>query len=387
MVKKEEGKSINKKSADNRTFRDVAEAWLAENKENMATTTYDRYRETLERDVFPTYENTPIKDITLEEMNRFLMNASGTAKRQGRTLKAGTLQIIRAVMSNVIQYAFADEYNSGGTVIDRDFTSYEALLPEEIEKICLRAKYNHCQELLAALLYIFCGIRNGEICGLSCDDIDLERMEIYIHKTVHRVSNPDKEARKKTRLVLEDIPRKKQIRKVPIPVVLKEYINEYMIPGRMLIRNKDGLMIDPRTLENKMLRIMDAFGLKNINPERMRMTYQKGKSDEQILTNIFLGIRPDRPYSGAMDMRWLTEEMTRDLAPLRLLVGLSHDEICTLLGVSEDIYNEMENGRHGMSWDQYLALLFIFRYNGRTNDVVDSLGLFPLSLKEKIKLF
>jgi hypothetical protein len=47
-----------------------------------------------------------------------------------------------------------------------------------------------------------------------------------------------------------------------------------MIPGRMLIRNKDGLMIDPRTLENKMLRIMDAFGLKNINPERIRMTYQ-----------------------------------------------------------------------------------------------------------------
>lgn len=194
MAGNKDKKSINKKNTDKRTFREVAEAWLADNKDNMATTTYDRYRETLERDVYPTYKNTPIKDITLEEMNCFLMNASGTTKRQGRTLKAGTLQIIRAVMSNVIQYAFADEYNSGGTVIDRDFTSYEALLPEEIEKICLRAKYNHCQELLAALLYIFCGIRNGEICGLSCDDIDLERMEIYIHKTVHRVSNPDKEA-------------------------------------------------------------------------------------------------------------------------------------------------------------------------------------------------
>ena len=385
MAGNKDKKSINKKNTDKRTFREVAEAWLADNKDNMATTTYDRYRETLERDVYPTYKNTPIKDITLEEMNRFLANAPEMAKKQGRTLKSGTLQIIRAVMSNVIQYAFADN-NNGGTVIDRDFTSYETLLPEEIETICLRAKYNHCQELLAALLFIFCGIRNGEICGLSCDDIDLERMEIYIHKTVHRVSNPDKEARKKTRLVLEDIPRKKQVRKVPIPAVLKEYINEYMIPGRMLIRNKDGLMTDPRTLENKMLRIMDAFGLKNINPERMRMTYQKGKSDEQILTNIFLGIRPDRPYSGAMDMTWLTDEMTRDLEPLRLLVGLSHDEICTLLGISEDMYNEMENGRHGMSWDQYLALLFIFHYNGRTNDVVDSLGLFPLSLKEKIKL-
>lgn len=72
-------KSINKENTDKRTFREVAEAWLAENRDNMATTTYDRYRETLERDVFPTYENTLIKDITLEEMNRFLTNAPGMA--------------------------------------------------------------------------------------------------------------------------------------------------------------------------------------------------------------------------------------------------------------------------------------------------------------------
>jgi hypothetical protein len=102
MAGNKEKKSINKKNTDKRTFREVAEAWLADNKGNMATTTYDRYRETLERDVYPTYKNTPIQDITLEEMNRFLTNASEMEKKQGRTLKSGTLQIIRAVMSNVI---------------------------------------------------------------------------------------------------------------------------------------------------------------------------------------------------------------------------------------------------------------------------------------------
>lgn len=43
-----------------RTFREVAEMWLEENRGSMATTTYDRYRETLERAVYPTYKNTPI---------------------------------------------------------------------------------------------------------------------------------------------------------------------------------------------------------------------------------------------------------------------------------------------------------------------------------------
>jgi hypothetical protein len=33
-----------------------------------------------------------------------------------------------------------------------------------------------------------------------------------------------------------------------------------------------------------------------------------------------------------------------------------------------------------------MALLFLFRYNGRTVRVADSLGLFPSALKEKMKI-
>ena len=95
-------------------------------------------------------------------MNYAILLAGGTERRISSTkvpkqfvCASGKMMVTYALepllqskhvdrMSNVIQYAFADEYNSGGTVIDRDFTSYEALLPEEIEKICLRAKYNHC---------------------------------------------------------------------------------------------------------------------------------------------------------------------------------------------------------------------------------------------------
>ena len=68
------------------------------------------------------------------------------------------------------------------------------------------------------------------------------------------------------------------------------------------------------------------------------------------------------------------------------VAGADIGEMSNLVGISEGIYRSMENGSRSMSWDQYLSLLFLFHYNGRTVNVVDTLGLFPESLKESLKI-
>ncbi len=35
-----------------------------------------------------------------------------------------------------------------------------------------------------------------------------------------------------------------------------------------------------------------------------------------------------------------------------------------------------------MDWDIFLALLFFFKYNNKTESVVDALGFFPVKLKK-----
>lgn len=383
------GKGIPEKNEiSEKTFGELSRQWLATSKEKLASTTYDRYHDVLVRDILPEYEDTPMKDVTMAEVNRFMVRAPKLAEEDGRTMKASALQIAKAVMIKVIRYAAVEECEYDiHPELKGEVVSYEELTPEEIERICIRARYNHCPELFAALLSMYSGLRIGEICGLSSDDVDSDRMEAFIHSTVHRVRNTDKDSHKKTVLIVEEIPRKNQIRKVKIPDILKEYVSEFKSPGRMFIRMMDGKgASDPRTLEKRLERIMDAFDIKNINFERLRKTYMKGKADEQLLNNIFLGIRPVRPYYGALDTEWLTDEMSRDLAPLRLLTGLSHDEMGSVLGISESAYREMEEGKGSMDWDQYLALLFLFHYNGRTIEIVDSLGLFPQALKECMRL-
>ena len=370
-----------------KTFRQVAQEYLEDAKGTIAATTYDRYLDALERDIYPEYADAPMSDVTAVEVNRFLKVATELASKRGRSLTNSGLMVIKAVMTNVIKFANTAE-GFEKVEIEWDKTSYEELTAQEMEMLCFKAKHNHCPELLAALLSLFCGMRTGELCALKSEDVDSTRNEIYIHETAHRVRNPrrDDDGEKKTIIIVEEIPRKKQIRRVSYPAILNDYIDEFRMKGKPLIRNSSNEQTDPRTLENWLKRIMSVFRMKEIVFERLRKTYIKGKADEQILNNIFLGIRSDSPYASHVDVKWLTEELSKDLTPLRLLVGLSLEEAADIIGVSVGMYRQLENGSREATWDQYMSILFLYHYNMRTTDIVANLGLYPDSLKEKIRI-
>jgi len=370
-----------------KTFKDVAEEYLANARGDIASTTYDRYLDALERDVYPEYANTPMTEVREAEVNRFIKVAPELAEKRGRSLTNSGLLVVKAVMSNVINYANSIS-GIEKTEIVLEWTSYEELSHSELEMVCLKAKHNHCPEMLAALLSVYCGMRTGELCALSSDDVDTARNEIYIHKIAHRVRNPrrDEENEPKSIILIEEISQKRQIRRVRYPAILNDYISEFRLQGRPLIRSRDNAQTDPRTLENWLKRIMAVFRINNINFERLRKTYTNGKADEQVLNNIFLGIHSDAPHDGHVDEKWLTNELTRDMAPLRMLIGLSASEAADVLGVSEVTYRELENGSREPSWDQYMTLLFLYHYNMRTTDIVKNLGLYPDSLREKIRI-
>ena len=115
---------LNKDSRVEKTFREVAEEWLEESKDRIASTTHARYMEALERDVFPEYADFPISSVTELEMNSFLKRAPELAKKQGRNLRNSGLMVVRAVMSSVIQYARRGE-DGEKTYISYDVNSYE----------------------------------------------------------------------------------------------------------------------------------------------------------------------------------------------------------------------------------------------------------------------
>ena len=85
-----------------------------------------------------------------------------------------------------------------------------------------------------------------------------------------------------------------------------------------------------------------------------------------------------------MDERWLIKEMENDLLPLRTILGISDRDMGAVVGLTEEDYRALETGETVMDWDMFLSFLFFFRYNSKTEPIVEALGLYPNALKERI---
>ena len=362
------------------TFREAAERWLAAKHGTLAASTLGRYRKELEKELYPEYGDTPLAYITYEEAERYRNKAKKAGKGAGRgRLVSGTvLESVLDFMRKGEAAGTPDREGHGGS-------HYESLTPKEILRVCRCAEGCRTSETLAALLGLFCGLRVGEACALEWGDISLEKGEIRIRRTAQRIGLPEG-SETKTELKVMDIPWKTQVRKAAVPEVLLSYIGSFPHETAGVLGGSREKPFDPRTLQRRLGETFGEYGIKGVNFQRLRKTYAEGKADTEILSDVFSGRKAPGPYRGELDKGWLRTEMARDLDPLRRLAGLSAKETGEILGVSEAVYRNIEDGRRSLGWQEFLALLFLFRFNPRTGAVVDVLGLFPEPLKAGMQI-
>ena len=120
------------------------------------------------------------------------------------------------------------------------------------------------------------GLRIGEICALKWEDIDLNNGIITVSKTVERLKNKENMESKTILMILEP---KTQTSKriVPIPVFLKEYIQNYydyltVIDSSYYLLTNSEKIPDPRTIQNQFQRLCQDNNFQ-INFHSLRHTY------------------------------------------------------------------------------------------------------------------
>ena len=89
-----------------------------------------------------------------------------------------------------------------------------------------------------------------------------------------------------------------------------------------------------------------------------------------------------------MNIKIATEEerneyinrLLEELPVLRTRLGISQDELASLLGISRQTYSSMETKRRKMSWPLFLSLILIFDNNEQTHEHIRQSGIFPQKL-------
>ena len=119
------------------------------------------------------------------------------------------------------------------------------------------------------LLCLYTGLRIGELCGLRWDDIDFITGNLFINRTVQRITVDGKS-------VLQELPPKSEAsrRKIPIPSIIVDKLKfvKKRSSSKYIISTNDHIT-DPRIFQYHYKKILERAGVRYVNAHTMRHTF------------------------------------------------------------------------------------------------------------------
>ena len=143
----------------------------------------------------------------------------------------------------------------------------------EQEQLCkyLLAKLEPCN--VGVLVCLFTGLRIGEICALRWEDVSFSDQTILVQHTLQRVQ--DKSGNDvKTKIVVTTPKSNCSIRTIPMPDELSVILAAYQRTSiGYLLTNDEHRFIEPRTMQNRFKRALEASGVEVVNFHAIRHTF------------------------------------------------------------------------------------------------------------------
>jgi len=139
----------------------------------------------------------------------------------------------------------------------------EFLSVEEQKRIEQATKERDRNDYIAIMLCLYTGIRIGEAAGLRWMDVNIERKSFIINQTLQRIRS---DGETKTELAFLAPKSATSAREIPLPDFLFEILHDWKREAKtdyvLTYKNKP---IEPRTLQNRFKRILEAASVKEVN--------------------------------------------------------------------------------------------------------------------------
>ncbi len=259
------------------SFQKAAQQWLEWESMNTKGATQYRYQYLLEKHILPEFGGISVERITVEEINGFLLKKQGQGRLDGQgglspAYVRSIALIIRAVMRHCAALKLclvAEERIVKPQLSKREIP---ILSKGEQRRLVEQCRLESDGTAIGVLLSLYCGLRIGEICALSWDDLDMEHQIIHIRKTVSRI--PDRDHPGKTMLVLVAPKTDASRRDVPICTWLLPVLKTYQKrqTGQYVLTAKEHFL-SPRTYDDRFHRLLERAGIEKINYHALRHTF------------------------------------------------------------------------------------------------------------------
>ena len=259
-----------------RTVEEIAEEWLADKKMTVKPASYSNYQRLLNNHVYPYIGGIRFSALTKQKLTAWVSEllVSGRKDKKGG-VSVKTAREVLTIFKSVCTYSHS-EYgfeNPAENVrlpkIEKNIEEFAVLCEQErkqLEKYLLNTP-----ELtnMGILLCLYTGIRIGELCALQWDDVDLDRKELHITKTLQRISLGNGT----TKIQIGTPKSRTSIRIVPMPEFICQYLMQFKGFHTAYLLSGNGTPIEPRTMQNRFKSVLKECGIREIKFHGLRHTY------------------------------------------------------------------------------------------------------------------
>lgn len=300
-----------------KTFGEILDLWMDNNRLKLKGATINKYQNLIDTHISPALGNTKISDLTSTVINAYLsekMKCGRLDKKGG--LSPSYVKSIMLIINAAIQFAVKEEICAPlKTPISKPTltkSELRILSFDEQKKLEMYLRLGTDPSKLGILLSLHTGLRIGEVCALSWDDIDFINRIIKVRHTVARVRNTSEKTTSQTKLIIDSPKTKASVRDIPIPsVLLSELVSHRKVSeSKYIISDKD-TFVSPRTFEYRYHRILSESGVESVNYHALRHTFatrciEAGvdvKSLSEILGHANVGVTLNTYVHSSMEMK------------------------------------------------------------------------------------
>lgn len=294
-------------------FSELSEMWLRSIQASVKESTWIKYRNILKCSVVPRLGNTNLSEIDYSVVSALCNDLMESGGKDQVGLAAKTVADSLSLTKAVIKYASRMKYLTDRTALDVSVKVKNAPLRvlSVQEQQVLISELTEELDFTGLGIYIclFTGIRVGELCALTWNNISLENNMIHIHRTMQRIQTPDGE--KKTAILIAEPKSQCSIRDIPIAGTLREKLMQQTIKEGYVLTGSKNKYVEPRTMQNRFKAIVERCGIRDAHFHTLRHTFATRcievgfdvKSLSEILGHANVSITLNRYVHPSMELK------------------------------------------------------------------------------------
>ncbi len=249
----------------------IADLWKEEKRQFVKKSTFAAYSLIVETHLQPAFGN--LTAVTEKDVQDFVL------QKLNGGLSQKTIKDMLIVLRMILKFGAKKNYCVYAPIdvifpTDRERQELEVLSIANQKKIMRFVEENFTFRNLGIFICLSTGIRIGEICALTWDDIDTENGVIHIRKTIQRIYVKENGI-KKTELLIDTPKTATSMRDIPMIKDLYEILKplKKVVNNDYFVLTNEATPTEPRTYRNYYKKLLDKLGIPPIKFHGLRHSF------------------------------------------------------------------------------------------------------------------